>query len=678
MEKRGEIAARRLLGALVVVATIAAFAPTLLNGFVAWDDNTYITGNMRFRGLGLENLRWMMTTDQGGLWQPLTWLSFALDYSVWGLEPAGYHLTNVLLHAVTALLFYYVCLRLFDRGLRRRDSDVVLAGAALAALFFAVHPLRVESVAWATERKGVLSGALWMTALLLRLKAIDAKASRRWFLETAALAAFALSLSAKVAGLTLPVVLLILEVYPLRRLPADPRRWLARPLRPVFISVAPYFGLAAAGFLFNGAAAATSGVLLGSSTQPGVGRAGQALYGLVFYPEKTIWPSSLAAYYPPQSWFGHWSGELVFYAAVVLITGAAIWRAARRWPAVGAAAACYVVMLAPMSGLAQHGIPHSACDRFSYLPCLGLAVLFGIVFSRKTARVLGVAWIAALGLVTWGQCGVWHDSISLWSATASRSLSGIALNNLGISLADAGRPQEATARFKEAIAAFPENPQGYDNLGVILQRSHDDKGALESFRRGLSPQASAEIQDHFGNFLVLAGGPRLPEGLSHLRAAVAMNPGSALWRVDLADALVGVGRFWEAETQYMAAIGMDPDVERAQNNWGLLLARQGRAEEAVGHYRLALRLMPERVRANHNWANVLLAAGKLDAAERHYREALRIEPGLALAQVNLGNIMVQRGDLAGAVARYRRALKSDPGLFEARANLSAVSRALGR
>ena len=561
---------------LLLVGVLAAFAPALRSGFVNWDDGPYITENPWIRGLGIKNLDWMLTATRGGLWQPLTWLSFALNYSVGGFEPSGYHLTNIFLHALTVLLFYAVCLRLFTRARPDFNGEDRVVAAVLAAFFFAVHPLRVESVAWATERKDVLAGVFWMAALLARLNAVESRKARRWAWETAALAAFALSLAAKVSGATLPLVLLILEVYPLRRLSADPSLWLERSMRPVLFSIAPYFLLATAGSIFNITAATGAGTLPGFSEIGITARFGQALYSFLFYPVKTFWPAELAAYYPPRPWFGHWSMGFFVCAASALAAVVAVWLSAKRRPAIGAAAACYAVMLAPMSGLAQHGIPFSAWDHFSYLPCLGFAAMFGIAFAGRTMRRLGAAWIAALGVATWTQCGIWRNSSTLWSRTVSVSPSGVALIKRADVLSEAGRFKEGLERLEEAVSLDPESSLCFDNLGSALERDHEMRRARAAWRLGLARAPTADLHDHLGDSLAAGEGLDLREGIAHLRAAVSLNPASAPFRVDLADALVRAGRQREAEAQYAAAIGLDPAVTRAQNNWGLLLSGRGK------------------------------------------------------------------------------------------------------
>lgn len=217
----------RVMAPALAAVTMAAFLPVLWNGFVAWDDARNLTGNPDYRGLGWTQLRWIFTTHTLGHYVPLTWLSFALDHVVWGMNPAGYHLTNLLLHGASTVLFFAVARRLLGQG-RAFSPTAVRLGAAAAALFFSLHPLRVESVAWATERRDVLSGAWFLATVLLYLAAARATGARRRWLLSASVGAYLLALASKSIVMTLPAVLVLLDVYPLRRLAADPRRWLGR------------------------------------------------------------------------------------------------------------------------------------------------------------------------------------------------------------------------------------------------------------------------------------------------------------------------------------------------------------------------------------------------------------------------------------------------------------------
>ncbi len=655
------------LGVLVFLASMTAFLPALDNGFVDFDDGIFIRDNPWIRGLGAANMRWMLTAVKGGLWHPLVWLSFALDYRAWGLEPSGFHCTNIVLHAVAAVLFYFVCLRLF----RLAGAKDAVVGAALSALFFSVHPLRVESVAWAAERKDVLSGIFVVAALLFRLKAVE---SGRKLWNAAGAAALALSLAAKPAGLMLSPALAILEVYPLRRLPVGPWRWRQRAYRPIWSELSPFFVLSAAAVPVTIVAARLGGALQDTASRGLSWRVGQAAFRILFYPLKTVWPAALSPFYPPKLWFGSWSWELFACAGLAAAVAAVVGRFARRAPALAAAFAIYAVLLLPMLGLVQSGMAVSACDRYSYLPCLGFALMFGAAFSAGRARrAAAAAWLIALGCASWTQCGVWRDSVTLWSSAYERGPGEVALSNLAGVLVDAGRVREAEPLLERAISLYPRFDLNYGKLGVIHQSRGDEAGARAVWRRGLAQAPTEELAAHLGMSLAQGPGRDLKEGIGLLRSAVLQAPGVAPWRAELAQAYARAGLGAAADREFFAAVSLDPQLGRAWNNWGLLLSRAGRPADAVLRYRAALCDVRTRAQANHNLGNLLLDAGRPAEAERHFREALRIDPGLAEAQVNLGNILAGRGSYAEAAARYRAALKSAPGLPQAKANLAAVA-----
>ena len=229
MESRDELkteAAARLFPVLIFALTVIAFFPALQNQFLTWDDNANILDNLNFRGLGWSQLQWMFGTTHWGHYQPLSWITLAVDYLIWGMEPFGYHLTNLVIHAANAVVFYFLCARLLSLSTSIDPADFALRlGAALAAVLFAVHPLRAESVAWVTERRDVLSGLFFLVTILCYLNAATAqneKRYRNWLALTVTV--YLLSLLSKAAGISLPVVLLVLDVYPLRRLAADPER----------------------------------------------------------------------------------------------------------------------------------------------------------------------------------------------------------------------------------------------------------------------------------------------------------------------------------------------------------------------------------------------------------------------------------------------------------------------
>lgn len=538
---------RRWAPAAVASAALVSFAPVLRNGFVGWDDGLYITENPLIGGLGLKSLGAMLTATRGGLWQPLSWLSLAADRAVWGLDPFGFHLTALLLHAASSVLFYFICLRLLEGKAKP---------ALLAALFFAVHPLRVESVAWATERKGLLSAFFFLLAFLAYLHGR----------LRSALAAFALALCAKATALTFPLILLIHETYRARRRPD------ARALR----TAVPFFALSA-GALLLGVLAARVESLIGDITPLGASwRVARVLYGLLFYPLKTLWPAGLSAYYPPLPWFDGWSWPIAACALAVGAATAALWRVRRTRPELAAIFAAYAVMMLPTVGLIQQGQLYAACDRFSYLSCLGFALLFGAGLARgRAATALAAVWLLALGASSWRQCAVWRDSYALWSAAQENAPGALALGEKGAALLTLGRTEEGISLLREATEGRRPQATAFVNLGVALSKLGREEEARAVWRRGLAASPSEELA-------ALLGRSRASE--LHNRA----------------NALAARGRVKAAEALYREALRLDPALSQSRVNLGNILARRGDYAGAAGLYRAALKIDPRSVEARAN------------------------------------------------------------------------------
>jgi len=453
------------IGAVVAV-TVAAFWPALHNGFLNYDDAVYFLGNPSYRGLGWANLRWMWTTHYYGAYQPLSWMTLGLDYLIWGMDPFGYHLANLIFHALNA------------------------------ALVFSVHPLRVESVAWASERRDVLSGTFYLAALLCYLEGARSRASRgRWL--GAALACYFLSLSAKGVVVTLPLALLLLDVYPLKRLPGEPAKWAAPEFRPVWLEKIPFFILAAI-FGAAGLAGLRQAGAMNSWARRGLAaRLAQSVYSLVFYLGKTIFPAHLLPLYPIPIRFNPVGALYLLCAAVVLVISGVLFKARRRRPELLAAWAYYAITLFPMLGLVVSFRTYFTADRYSYLSCLGWAVLAGAGalfllkrlggWPRKMAAVALGALVAALACLTWGQAKIWRSPQSLWSYTVSQDPKNVlALSNLGAILEEEGEFARAVALDERALALNPDIPELYANLGVALQNEGDLPQAVSAYRRALA------------------------------------------------------------------------------------------------------------------------------------------------------------------------------------------------
>ena len=632
--------ADRVVATLVALVTLLVFSGCLRGGFLNWDDDTNILANPSFRGLGWANLRWMFTALLGGHYQPLVWLSFAADYLVWGLNPFGYHLTNILLHAANAALVYALASWFLRRSAAPGGmSPRFLAG--LAALLFAVHPLRAESVAWVTERKDVLSGffCLWAVYAYLRRHGDGGASAKRW--QPVCWGAFVMALLSKSMVMTLPAVFIILDFYPLRRLPGEAGRWFGAGCRRIWLEKLPFLIPALLVALAEYAGERRLGAVFPESASAHCAR---AFFGLTFYLWKTIWPAHLCPLYELPVPFDAFSRPFLASAAAVGCVVAGLLMSYRRWPAAAAAWACYAVTLAPVLGLVSFG-SQLVADRYSYLACLPWPIMAasGFDWAWRRAKAWGrglLCWgavIAVAGLAgsTWRQVKPWHDSETLWEYTISlRPRTSLAHNNLGMVLAGQGRVEEAVAHYREALRIKPDNEEAHNNLGAALSGQGRAAEAIAHYREALRLKPDA-VEAHNNLGLALAGQGQADEAIAQYREALRLNPDMAVAHDNLGNALLGQGRAEEAAAQYREALRIKPDYAEAHNSWGNVLFGQGRPEEAVAQYREALRLKPDYLEAHYNLGLALARQGRMDDAALEFEAALRINPGLEPARRNL-------------------------------------------
>src|SRR5881628_1249553 len=397
----------RLDPALIALVTFAAFLPTLHNQFVSWDDPRNFLENPHYRGLGWTQLRWMWTTHLGH-YIPLTWMTLGLDYLLWGMNSFGYHLTSLLLHAANAVVFFFVVRRILSLALPSppERGHALVVSAAVAALVFSIHPLRVESVAWVTERRDVLSGLFYLLAILVYLRACELGArGRGWYWLSVAV--FVCELLSKSMVVNLPVVLLILDVYPLRRLGGFVGWW-SEPARRVYVEKIPFVLLAAAASAI--AVIALSSVPAARSlAQLSVpGRLAVSAYGLSFYLWKMVVPLNLSPLYERPLTLNPSAMPFVLSYGLVLALTAIVLALRRRAPGLLAVWFAYVVVLLPVLGIFQSG-PQIAADRYTYLAGLGWALLTGAALLSVSRRLpflstgLVVCILLGLGILTWNQ-----------------------------------------------------------------------------------------------------------------------------------------------------------------------------------------------------------------------------------------------------------------------------------
>jgi hypothetical protein len=470
-----------LIAVPIVLTVVAAFLPALSNGFVDWDDEPNFLRNPDYRGLGWPQVRWAWTTFLLGVYQPIAWLLLEAQYVVWGLDPRGYLLTSLLLHATDAVVLYVLTLALLDRCrpdpfLGRPWARAV--GAGLATALFAAHPLRVEPVAWASCQPYLPCALFFMLAVLAYLRAVGDGARPRWSWLAGSIALFAAALLSKAVAVSLPAVLVILDVYPLRRLGGGPGRWLGPSARKVWLEKVPFVALA---LVFTGlaiAAKASVRTLVPLQHDGLSARVAQACYGIWFYIVKTAVPTDITAFYPLPGrvdWFA--TPFLPSIAATVAVSVALV-LLRRRWPGLLAAWLSYLVILAPNSGLMRIG-NQAAADRYSYVAMLGLVApaavgLGGMWAPLRRARAIGLvaaglAAVLVLVALTRDQCRIWRDSESLWAhALDHGGPGGTAHYGLASALSRRGSFGEASAHYAEAIRLNPDYADAYNDRAMIL------------------------------------------------------------------------------------------------------------------------------------------------------------------------------------------------------------------
>ncbi len=630
----------------LLLAILAAYAPAWHGGML-WDDDGHITppGMRSLAGLG----RIWLDPSATQQYYPVVHSVFWLQHRLWGDAMLGYHLLNLLLHALAAFLVALILQRLS------------VSGAWLAAVIFALHPVHVESVAWVSELKNTLSGVFYLWAVLTYLKFDN---TRDWHRYAGALALFALALLSKTVTATLPAALLVVFWWRRARL-----EW-----RRDVLPLAPFFALAAAGGLLTTyvewALIGAQGAEFQFTLIERFLIAGRAIW---FYLGKLLWPANLMFNYPrwlvsQAVWWQY------VYPLGVIVVLAGFWLMRRRSRGPLAALLLFIGTLFPALGFINvYPFQFSfVADHFQYLASIAViapisAILAGLVRRwRVPARPAGAALTVLagglMGVLAWGQSRQYADAGTLYRATIARNpASWLAYNNLG-TLEAATHPEEAISHFNRALQIKPHNPDALNNLGSVL--------------RGLGRLEEAEIRlreavrldpDYFEaryNLGITLQKLGRPEALNQLEAAVRRNPNFADAHFALGNALKAVGRIEEARNQYQQALQLRPDYADAHYNLGMISLELGQPG-AESHFQQAVQLKPDFPEARNSLGNVLQAMDRHDEAMTQYREAIRLKPDFADAHYNLGNLWQKLGRSEEAIAEYREALKRQPGFAEA-------------
>jgi Flp pilus assembly protein TadD len=633
----------RLIAGGLILLTLIAFAPVIRCGFVNFDDGGYVSSNPHVQqGLTWAQAKWAFSTFDMANYQPVTWLSLLLDRTLWGANPLGFHLVNLALHALNAALLFLV-LRAMTGATWR---------CAVAAALFAVHPLRVESVAWISERKDVLSALFGLLSVAAYVR-YARRRDRRFYVACAA--SFVMSLLAKPVLVTLPAVLMLLDIWPLRRvgfaIEAATRQATGRMWWNLIREKLPLAVISVAACIMAFLAQRAGGAVGSLVRYPLSDRFANAAVSCFRYLAMMLWPRGLAVFYPHHAW----PVAMVLASIIALCAiSFALYRRRKSAPWLMVGWLGYLGTLVPMIGIVQIG-GQSIADRYTYVPMLGLIV--AAVWSlpqrwvrqwpgRLAAGAVGAAVILALSVCTWMQASTWRDSVSLFShALAVTSENHVAHTNLAAELArrargsadDAGLLESARQHYLDALAIRPDYSVAHNGLGALLANAGDAAGAIRQYE-----------------------------------LALRSNPNYATAHFNLATQLSLLGRGDEAIAQYAKAAALRPEDARAHDGLGIELARAGRLDAALAEFERAARADDRNVDARVHLARALCESGHPREAVAQCDAAVALDPDRSDAEYQAGVALARLGELSAAAERFRAAIRLAPDDRAARSALEQV------
>ena len=712
-----------LLCLVLALVTAAVYWPVARLGFINFDDPDYVSSNPRVQaGLTPESIKWAFTSLYASNWHPLTWLSHMLDCQIYHLKPAGHHVTSMLLHIANSLLLF---------GLLKRLTGAFW-GSALVAALFALHPLHVESVAWVSERKDVLSTFFFMLTLATYcryarewksegrnpntegnpnteirrggngrrerttdhgLRTVDCglrtadHASRithhvsRSTLYALSLLFFALGLMSKPMLVTVPFVLLLLDYWPLQRFELNTQGPTLRKILRLLIEKAPFFALSAASCVVTFLVQRACGAMTSLEKGPIEVRLANALVAYVRYLGKTLWPSDLAIFYP-YARFGLGSWQVIGAALLLLAATAGAVLAHKRRPYLLVGWLWFLGMLVPVIGLVQVG-KQSLADRYTYLPHIGLficvawggAAIFG---SLKRPRLAAAAATAATALVLAGcavitarQLSHWRDARTLFAhAAAVTSHNFVAYAVIGNELAEQGKLAEAIEQCRKSLEISPDYPEAHNTLGNVYSQQGKYDEAVLHYSAAATDRTYADPRNGMANVLVKQG--KYAEAEVQSREALQLAPMHLPAMFCLATALHNQAKLDEAADYYRRILALNPNLFTPHRNLGKIMVAQGKPDEAIAELSRALAIQPKDADTRTILGVTLLGKNRTDEAVTQFQEAARLQTTNALANYNLALIHQERKQTREAAERFRLALKAQPDWPESLNNLAWI------
>ena len=697
---------------LLALVTAGVYWPVAKQGFINFDDPDYVSSNPRVQaGLTMESIRWAFTSSFSSNWHPLTWLSHMLDCQLYGLRPAGHHITNLLFHIANSLLLF---------GLLRRLTGVIWPSAFAAALF-ALHPLHVESVAWVSERKDGLSAfffilTVWAYALYAEVQSLKSKVQSRgkgdaqqgsessftyhasrttqhassftlhvsgYYLLSLLL--FSLGLMSKPMLVTLPFVLLLLDYWPLGRLQLSnikpPLSTAARPstLLRLVVEKIPFFVLAALSCVVTFLVQQASGAMPALAKSPLDLRLANALVAYARYLGKTFWPSKLAVFYP-YSALNLDSWQVVAAALLLLAITVGVVLMGRRRPYLLVGWLWFLGMLVPVIGLVQVG-KQSWADRYTYLPHVGLFIVIAwgasaLIARWKWPRVISTAvaglTLASCGLATSQQLSYWRNTKMLFQhAVAVTSGNFVAYTVVGNALIEEGKLPEAIEECRRALQISPEYPEAHNTLGNIHAKQEKYDEAIADYRAAV--RADPNYPDaHNGLSSALLKKGAFAEAESEAREALRLMPMHLPAMFSLATALHNQGKLDQAAEYYHRILELKPDLYTPRRYLGNIFVAQGKPDQAIAEFSMALKIRPQDADTRVVLGVVLLQKDRIDEAAAQFLEAAKLQPTNAIANYQLALIHQSRKETSAAIDCYHKALKAQPDWPESLNNLAWI------
>jgi protein O-mannosyl-transferase len=637
------------VAAALVLVTCAAWCRVARNDFVQFDDNVYITDNVHVQqGISAASMKWAFWNDSfyASNWHPLTWLSHMLDWQMFGPLAGGHHMVSLLLHVLNTLLLLW-----FLRNVTRN----LWASATVAALF-ALHPMHVESVAWASERKDVLSTLFWL-ATMLAYAFYTKKPSLLRYLWVMLL--LALGLMSKPMVVTLPIVLLLMDYWPLERTDG---RW--RTLGRLFVEKVPLLLVAASSCIVT--LLAQSRAVRSLETIDLATRLTNAAASYGWYLWKTVWPIGLSVYYPYPATPPYPAAVLAVLTILVLTAAAVHFGRHRRYLLVGWL--WYLVTLIPVSGIVQVGMQAHA-DRYTYIPYIGIFIaaawLVAELVQQRPSFGVAAAIAASVilllcGIVTWRQVGCWRDGITLFSSSlANTSDNYVMQTNLGIALAAHGDVNDAIPHLEESLRIKPGDARTLDAMGTLLAGRGQYADSLDMYLKAAQAD-SGQYGPPFNAGVTLVRMGQHAEALPYLRRAVELRPDWAEAYMHLGIAQAASGDETAAISSLGQAVALKPELWKAHIQLADIYVKQGTWLPAAEQFRQALRLKTDYETLN-NLAGTLVQAGRLQEAEVYYRQAIAVSPSKTGAYCNLAVVLARQGNVTQAVELLNKVLEIEPG-----------------